>query len=495
MAEKSDLPFVVKLRAAIQRNASLLCVGLDPNPTHFPAHFPHPLDADALELWGRRIIEQTTDLVCCYKPNFAFYEQFGPEGLAALQRTIAAVPDHIPVLLDAKRGDIGSTAAAYAAAAFEVWRADAVTVSPYLGRDSVEPFLTYPGKMAFVLCYTSNPSAAAIQEFGGPDRLYERVAREVASWGGPDQVGLVVGATRPEALARVRRLLAGQDYWILAPGVGAQGGDLAAALAAGLNQEGLGLIVPVSRAVIYADEPRSAALRLREQINRTRARQTVMHSAQSTISHAPRISQPTNQLTNQLRALVLALHEAGCVQFGHFTLASGLTSPVYIDLRRLGSRPALLRLATEVYAELLKPLPCDCLAAVPYAALTIGTALALRLDRPLIYPRKEVKDHGTRRVVEGIFTPGQRAVIIDDLVTSGGSILAAIAALEAAGLVVSDVAVLIDRQQGGREALAARGYNLHAALTLAEILDILEAAGCLSPDQAGAARDYQQRLA
>ena len=264
--------FADKLAAAMARNRSLLCVGLDPDPFQFPQFFRHPVDAESLIAWGKTIVEQTADLVCCYKPNSAFYEQFGSDGLEALRQTLAAVPADIPILLDAKRGDIGSTATAYARAAFEVLGVDAVTVSPYLGQDAVAPFLAYAGKAAFVLCYTSNPSAAAVQEFGdGPTRLFEHIVNQATQWGAPEQIGLVVGATQPEALARVRSLLAGRPYVILAPGIGAQGGDLAEALAAGLDDHGGGLIVPVSRHIIYADSPRAAALALRDEINRARA--------------------------------------------------------------------------------------------------------------------------------------------------------------------------------------------------------------------------------
>ena len=188
--------FAAKLAAAVARNRSLLCVGLDPDPFQFPQSFGHPVDAESLAAWGKAIIEQTTDLVCCYKPNIAFYEQFGLEGLDALQRTLAAIPGDIPVLLDAKRGDIGSTATAYARAVFEVLGVDAVTVSPYLGQDAVAPFLGYAGKAVFVLCYTSNPSAAAVQEFGnGQTRLFEHIVNQATQWGEPDQIGFVVGAT------------------------------------------------------------------------------------------------------------------------------------------------------------------------------------------------------------------------------------------------------------------------------------------------------------
>ena len=188
--------------------------------------------------------------------------------------------------------------------------------------------------------------------------------------------------------------------------------------------------------------------------------------------------------------MILHLHDAGCVRLGEFTLASGLHSPIYIDLRRMASEPGLLRQAAQAYAGLLEPLRYERLAAVPYAALTIGTAVALATDSSLIYPRKEVKAYGTGQAVEGVFAPGDRAVVIEDLVTSGGSVIKAIGTLEAAGLIIQDVAVLIDRQQGGPEALAAAGYRLHAVLTMTQILDVLQRAGRISFDQAKAVKNY-----
>lgn len=458
----------------MQRNDSLLCIGLDPDPHKFPERFPQTDDATALTAWGRAIIEQTADLVCCYKPNFAFYEQYGPAGLEALRQTLALVPPDTPTILDAKRGDIGHTAAAYARAAFEVWEADGITLNPYLGRDSVSPFLAYPGKMAFILCYNSNPSAQTIQEFGSQaEPLFEYVARQAQGWGQADQIGFVVGATQPQALARVRRLLPDSGHWILAPGVGAQGGDLKAALAAGLDRAGSGLIVPVSRAIIYADDPRQAALTLRNEINQARQSLT-----------------PAQETPSTDRELILQLHEVGCLQFGVFTLASGRQSPIYIDLRRISARPLLLELAARAYARLLHPLTFDRIAAVPYAALTIGTAVALVTRKPLIYPRKEVKSHGTGQSIEGGFSAGEKVVVIEDLVTSGGSVLKAIKQLEAAQLTVTDVAVLINREQGGVEALAQAGYRLHAALNLSDILRVLHEAGRISGEQIATVEQY-----
>ncbi|MDY6874640.1 MAG: orotate phosphoribosyltransferase [Chloroflexota bacterium] len=183
-----------------------------------------------------------------------------------------------------------------------------------------------------------------------------------------------------------------------------------------------------------------------------------------------------NQLTTQL-------FNTGCIQFGTFTLKSGLTSPIYIDLRLLVGHPPLLREAARAMTRVARGLVFDCFAAIPYAGLPIGVALALEMDRPLIYPRREVKTHGTRRAIEGIFEPGETALLVDDLITRGDSKLEAVQPLEAAGLTVRDVLVLIDREQGGAEDLAQRGYRLHAVLRLTDILDELKETGHITPAQ------------
>lgn len=456
------MTFAEKLTQAIERNDSLLCVGLDPRPDRFPSQViaqPDPIFA-----FNKTIIDATLDLVCAYKPNIAFYEAQGLEGLAALRRTIEYIHEvtDIPVILDAKRGDIGSTAEAYAKAAFEVWRADAVTVNPYLGHDAVQSFTAYTDRGVFLLCHTSNPGATDLQTLDcGGRPLYQVVAEQAARWG--DNVGLVIGATYPQAL-RVAREMAPQ-MWILLPGVGAQEGDLEAALAAGLDEQGSGIIVSASRSIIYAEEPRAAAQELRDRINAARR----MAKCQIPIS-------PRDQL-------ILALADIGCVRFGDFTLRSGQRSPIYIDLRLLVSHPGVLRDVAHAYAQLLRPLAFDRLAAIPYAALPIGTAVSLELGCPIIYPRKELKGYGTRRAVEGEFQKGERVVVLDDLITTSASKLEAIAPLEGLGLQVEDVVVLIDREQGGREYLEERGYRLHAVFGLGEMLDVLAQHGRISTAQ------------
>ena len=469
------MTFFEHLEGTAIRNNSLLCVGLDPRPERFPEDIQR--EENPIFAFNRRIVDATRDLVCAYKPNYAFYEAHGIDGLRALRRTIEYIGDGTPVILDAKRGDIGSTAAAYAEAAFEVWGAGAVTVAPYLGGDSVAQFTAHRGRAVFVLCHTSNPSAAELQTLDCEgDPLYLQVAGLTQKWDKDGNVGLVVGATYAEALRAVRQ--AAQGAWFLVPGIGAQGGDLASAVAAGLRADGLGMVINVSRGVCYAPDPRQAAAHFREQINRAR-------SAIGTL--APR---PSSEGQGEITALILDLARIGAVRFGTFTLKSGKTSPIYIDLRLLASHPDVLRRSATAYAGLLQDIAYDRIAAIPYAGLPIGTAVALETGRPLIYPRKEAKSYGTRRAIEGTFEAGDRAIVLDDLITTGGSKVEAIAPLKEAGLDVRDVVVLIDRESGGREELARQGYHLHAVLTLHQILDVLAAQGQIGEAQRATVLDW-----
>ena len=445
-------------------NDSLLCVGLDPRPEQIPADIL--TEHDPIFAFNRQIVDATRDLVCAYKPNYAFYEACGLEGLRALRRTIDYIGDAVPVILDAKRSDIGSTAAAYARAAFETWGAGAVTVAPYLGSDAVAPFLAHADRGVFLLCHTSNPSAAELQTVDcGGEPLYLRVARQAMEWAGAERLGLVVGATYPDALRAVRQVT--PQAWLLVPGVGAQGGDLEAAVAAGLRADGLGMVINASRAVCYAPDPRAAAAQLREQINAARAA-------------SPALEGTEGGLPDQL---ILDLARIGAVRFGTFTLKSGQESPIYIDLRLLASHPDVLRRAAAAYAVLLRGLRYDRIAAIPYAGLPIGTAVALQTGQPLIYPRKEAKAYGTQRAIEGTYAPGERVVVLDDLITTGESKTEAIEPLRHAGLTVTDVVVLIDRQSGGREELAQHGYRLHSVFTLHQILDVLAEHGAITHEQ------------
>jgi uridine monophosphate synthetase len=191
-----------------------------------------------------------------------------------------------------------------------------------------------------------------------------------------------------------------------------------------------------------------------------------------------------------LFSLADGLLEAGCVKFGEFTLKSGLKSPIYIDLRRIISYPPLLRQVAEAYLPLLRPLSFDRLAALPYAAIPIATAISLQGNYPMIYPRKEAKNYGTKAEIEGEYRAGETAVVIDDLATTGGSKFEAIEKLTAAGLLVRDVVVLIDRQSGAQEALTQAGLRLHAVVTISQLLDYWEKSGKVEKDKIEASRKF-----
>ena len=451
---------------------SLLCIGLDPHP-----EFLHRSTAGEARDFCLKLIESTIDLACAYKPNSAFFEVYGADGWTVLREVIAAVPEGIPVILDAKRGDIASTAVAYSRAVYEELGADAVTVSPYLGSDSIQPFLADPKHGVFLLCKTSNPGAADLQtlDIGHGEPLYLRLAHLASIWNEADNLGLVVGATDPAALAAVRGIA--PDLWLLAPGVGAQGGNLEAAVRAGLRADGLGIVFPVSRGIARAKDPRAEATRLREAINHVR--QKVKEGEGAHLGLSP-----------SLAGLADDLLEAGCVRFGEFTLKSGLKSPIYIDLRILTSRPELLARVASAYIPLLKGLKYDRLAALPYAALPIATAISLQTAQPMVYPRKEVKDYGTKAVVEGGFKQGETVVLVDDLATTGGSKFEAAERLREADLEVQDVVVLIDRMGGASNSLADAGYKLHAVFTLAELIDHWEGTRKINVEQARAVRKF-----
>ncbi|MBI4496294.1 MAG: orotidine-5'-phosphate decarboxylase [Chloroflexi bacterium] len=268
------MTFAEKLAEAVRRNESLVCVGLDPDPDLMAVR-----DVVA---FNRAIIEATADLVCAYKPNYAFYEALGTPGIVALEKTRALIPAHLPVILDAKRGDIGNTSLFSARAAFDTWSFDALTVNPYLGRDALDPFLGYRDRGVLVLCHTSNPGSRDFQDLqvtgadGVSRPLYEVVALAAREWNAYGNVGLVVGATYPAQLARLRALC--PEMTFLVPGVGAQGGELEAVVRHGLNVQGAGLILNSSRQVLYAsrsshdfaEAARAAALRLRDAINALR---------------------------------------------------------------------------------------------------------------------------------------------------------------------------------------------------------------------------------
>ena len=260
--------FAEKLLETSKKNQSLLCIGLDPDPDLMPID-------DVFE-FNRAIIEATSDLVCAYKPNIGFYEAMGPRGLDALMKTRECIPPNIPIIIDAKRGDTMPTAKFYAKSLFETLGFDAATVNPYLGQDSLAPFLDYADKGVFILCRTSNPGGKELQDLVIGEkklRLYEWVATKASLWNENNNIGLVVGATYPDEIRKVRTLC--PEMPLLIPGIGPQQGALALSVRNGVDSNGHKAIINSSRQVLYASKnrkdfdeaARAQALSLRGEIN------------------------------------------------------------------------------------------------------------------------------------------------------------------------------------------------------------------------------------
>lgn len=458
------MSFFSKVAARSKAIGSHVCVGLD----------PRVLRAEELLPTCMRLVEATYPKAAAFKPNAAFFEAHGSAGAHALEVLLKALPGDVPCVLDAKRGDIGATNAAYGIAATKLG-AHALTVSPYLGVGALDPFLDDGALDLFVLARTSNPEAANVQDaqMWGGATMFEHVAREVAGSPRKDRLGLVVGATEPSAIERVRAIA--RDAWLLLPGVGAQGGDLGRAVRAARRADGSGFLVNVSRAAQDAASPRQYVTDLAAQI------ETIRVDAGSTTDGAVDVA------AHEARVARLAdvLFACEAVRFGKFTLKSGVVSPVYVDLRRLVTYPRALAIVADVLAEALAPLAFDRIAALPYAALPIGTAVALRMDRPMIYPRGQAKTYGAKASIEGIFQAGERVVVLDDIATKGDAKIEALGPLTEAGLSVTDVVVLVDREQGARDLLASKGIRLTAVLTLRELVHALAASGKID----GASRD------
>ena len=241
------MKFIDKLLAATRRNNSLLCIGLDTDPDLIPENV-------SVFEFNRDIIEATKDLVCAYKPNLGFYEAQGIEGLQALKRTVDYIPDNIPVIADAKRSDIGNTAKGYAMAIFELYKFDAVTVNPYMGLDSVQPFIDHKDKLIFILALTSNKSAEDFEKIFLSDGsiLFQKVISKANEWNEHGNCGIVFGATNSEELKTNIALF--QDLTVLLPGVGAQGGSLEDVVSSFKNAGHQNYIINISRALLYADQ-------------------------------------------------------------------------------------------------------------------------------------------------------------------------------------------------------------------------------------------------
>jgi uridine monophosphate synthetase len=346
-------PFLDKLQARSEAIHSLLCVGLDPHEKELFADGwgsrTEQDKCDAAFSFCKTLVDATLPYAVCYKPNAAFFEALGDGGVAVLRRICRdVIPDEVPVLLDVKRGDIGSTASAYAQACYDHIGADAVTLSPLMGWDSVSPFVTdtYAGRGAFLLCKTSNPGSNDLLalSLANEKTLFERIATLVGGeWASKanKSLGLVVGATDPIAMSKARKA-AGDDVWILAPGVGAQGGNLLESLEAGLNASGTGLLIPVSRGISRAANPAEAAKDLQEKIQSARAQ---LAEKGKTVD-APGIAPYQKDFLEFSLSL-------GVLKFGSFVLKSGRTSPYFFNAGLFASGAALHKLGCAYAATIM----------------------------------------------------------------------------------------------------------------------------------------------
>jgi uridine monophosphate synthetase len=472
--------FFEKLNQAINRQQSLLIVGLDPNPEMMPNLYQKGQKTDGLigGLWNwlQDIVEVTSDLVCAYKPTLGFYEALGIEGLELLLQVLAIIPDQIPIILDAKHGDL-NTSSQFAQAIFQQWQVDAVTLNPYAGQDGVAPFLVYPDKGVFVLCHTSNPGAVALQEYPTSDNpFYLHLVKESQTWGTPEQLFLEIGTTDINIINQVRAVA--PERLILLRSIWAQETNLNQILAAGLNHSGEGLLIPVPQDLLSQVDLREKIKSLKEEINQ--ARYEILTESSSCDLWTPNVCL-LNQHPHQ--DLILQLYDIGCLLFGEYVQASGATFSYYIDLRKIISNPQIFNQVINAYAEILKALTFDRIAGIPYGSLPTATGLSLMLNHPMIYPRKEVKAHGTRRVIEGNFYAGEKVVVIDDILISGKSAIEGAEKIKSVGLAVEDIVVFIDHEGGVKNKLKAQGYNAYSVLTISEITATLYEAGRINEEQ------------
>jgi uridine monophosphate synthetase len=463
------MSFCEKLNAAIARNQSLLFVALDPNPEMMPPQYGNLWD------WLQVIITETADYICAYKPTLGFYQALGSEGFQLLSQVLAAIPQHLPVILDAKHGDL-NTSTIFANTIFEKWQVDAVTLNPYAGQDCIAPFLVRPDKGVFILCHTSNPGAVALQAYPTPDNpFYLQVVKEAKTWGTPEQVFLEVGTADAEVITKIRSLA--PERFLLLRSIWGESDRLSSILKAGLNNNGDGLLIPVPQDLLLQDHLAEKLKTLKEEIERARIGAITANSCELWVSDVCLLEQQPHQ------DLILQLYDIGCLLFGEYVQASGATFSYYIDLRQIISNPQIFHQVLNAYAETLQNLTFDRIAGIPYGSLPTATGLSLLLHRPMIYPRKEVKAHGTRRVIEGNFNAGEKVVVVDDVLITGKSAMEGAEKLKSGGLIVEDIVVFLDHEGGVKDKLKANGYNAYSVLTISEITETLYAAGRIDEEQ------------
>ena len=473
--------FYAKFNNAIAQNQSLLVVGLDPNSEILPsledlkiAQKEHLIDN--LQAWLEWVIAKTSDRVAAYKLNLGFYQALGVAGLELLDHILNKIPDQLPIILDAKHGDLNSSTV-FAQTIFEQWQVDAVTLTPYAGQDHAAPFLVYADKAVFIMCHSSNPGALALQEYPHPDNpLYLEVVKQVQSWGTMEQVYLEVGTHDPDVIRKIRAVAT--ERTILLRSIWVEGADFQQILEAGFDRNGEGLLITISLDLLAKKNLASEVEKLNQQVAQIRSKLIQADSTCElwTLNVCLFKKHPHQDL-------ILQLFDIGCLLFGEYVQDSVETFSYYIDLRKIISNPQLFNQVIKAYAEILENLTFERIAGIPYGALPTATGLALNLSRPMIFPRKEVKAHGTRRLIEGNFHPGETAVVVDDILISGKSVTEGAAKLESAGLKVEDIVVFIDHEAGVKDRLASKGYRAHSVLSISEITETLYEAGRLTTEQ------------
>jgi uridine monophosphate synthetase len=576
------LGFFVRLTEAIASRQSLLVTGLDPNPEMLQAWaYRRGMGGRSFlsqaRHWIKTVIEATAPHVCAYKPSLGFYQALGSTGLELLREVRELVPLDIPLIVDAKHGDLNSSSA-LASYLFRNLGADAVTLSPLPGQDIAAPFLLYPEKAVVVTCHSSNPASRVLQHFPSEDNpLYLRIVREAQLWATPEQLLLEVGTSDPAILERVRR--EAPERFLILRSLWAEEDRLDALLEAGLTPDADGLLLPLPQNLLVEDDIAERANRLKRRISDRRERwleasqltrrdsctlwlpgqaaaagasdagasgrgvsgagtsgtsasgagtscadtsgastndadssggdssggdsSGAAGTAAATVGASgtaaapgsgadPSPSSSSELESDPLAALIIDLFDIGCLLFGEYVQACGEVFKYYIDLRQIISDPNLFHRVLHSYAEKLEGLEFERIAGIPYGSLPTATGLSLQLHKPLIYPRKEVKAHGARRLIEGDFEEGDRVAVVDDILISGGSVLEGIAKLESSGLVVRDVVVFLDHggdkvqveDRGGRRRLELAGYRCHAVVDIARITAVLHRAGRLTAGQA-----------
>ena len=438
--------FFVKLTDAIADRQSLLVTGLDPNPEMLQSWAARRGQAGRSFLsqarhWIKAVIEATAPHVCAYKPSLGFYQALGPVGLELLLEVRDLVPRDLPLIIDAKHGDLNSSSA-LAHYLFKDLGADAVTLSPLAGQDIAAPFLLYPDKAVVMTCHSSNQAARQIQHYPNEETpLYLQIVRETQLWATPDQLLLEVGTSDPQILARVRA--EAPERFLILRSLWGEEEKLDAMLQAGLGAAADGLLLPLPQNLLVEDDMASRAEALKQQITAKRQQWLENHHKGNPDTCA--LWLPEKQPSaDPLESLIVDLFDIGCLLFGDYVQASGAVFNYYVDLRQIISDPNLFHRVLHAYAGKLQGLEFDRIAGIPYGSLPTATGLSLQLHKPLIYPRKEVKAHGARRLIEGDFEEGDRVVVVDDILITGGSVLEGIGKLESSGLTVQDVVVFID---------------------------------------------------